>query len=38
MLTHLWPGADRWAACEAAAGTYRGPVSVARPGLVIDLP
>lgn len=38
VLTHLWPGTAREAAREAAAATYRGPVSVARPGQVIDLP
>ena len=31
VLTHLWPGADRRAAIEAAAESYRGEISVATP-------
>jgi ribonuclease BN (tRNA processing enzyme) len=38
VLTHLWPGTDPAVAREAATGTFAGPIDVARPGLVIDLP
>jgi ribonuclease BN (tRNA processing enzyme) len=38
VLTHLWPGTDPVVAREAATGTFTGPIEVARPGLVIDLP
>jgi ribonuclease BN (tRNA processing enzyme) len=37
LLTHLWPGTDPAAALAAAGETYPGPVSVARPGLTLDL-
>jgi ribonuclease BN (tRNA processing enzyme) len=37
LLTHLWPGTDPADALAAASGTYPGPVSVARPGLSLDL-
>jgi ribonuclease BN (tRNA processing enzyme) len=37
LLTHLWPGTDPAAALAAAGESYSGPVSVARPGLVLDL-
>jgi ribonuclease BN (tRNA processing enzyme) len=36
-LTHLWPGASRDAARTAAAAGYDGPVSVAAPGLSLEL-
>ena len=36
-LTHLWPGTSHDAARTAAAAAYRGPVSVAVPGLSLDL-
>jgi ribonuclease BN (tRNA processing enzyme) len=36
-LTHLWPGSSREAARSAAAAEYDGPVSVAAPGLFLDL-
>ena len=38
VLTHLWPGTDPVVARDAATGTFSGPIEVARPGLVIDLP
>ncbi|MET8310507.1 MBL fold metallo-hydrolase [Micromonospora sp. NPDC005173] len=38
LLTHLWPGTEPDAAVAAARRAYRGPVGVARPGLVVDLP
>lgn len=38
VLTHLWPGTDPAVAREAATGTFTGPIEVAGPGLVIDLP
>ena len=38
VLTHLWPGTDPAVAREAATGTFTGPIEVADPGLVIDLP
>jgi ribonuclease BN (tRNA processing enzyme) len=38
VLTHLWPGTDPVVARDAATGTFTGPIEVARPGLVIDLP
>jgi ribonuclease BN (tRNA processing enzyme) len=34
VLTHLLPGTDPAAAIKAAAIAYRGPIEVARPGLV----
>jgi ribonuclease BN (tRNA processing enzyme) len=37
LLTHLWPGSDPAAALAAASESYAGPVSVARPGLTLDL-
>jgi ribonuclease BN (tRNA processing enzyme) len=37
LLTHLWPGTDPAAALAAAGESYPGPVSVARPGLALDL-
>jgi ribonuclease BN (tRNA processing enzyme) len=37
LLTHLWPGTDPAAALAAAGESYPGPVSVARPGLTLDL-
>lgn len=37
LLTHLWPGADAELAVRSAARGYHGPVSVARPGAIIDL-
>lgn len=37
-LTHLWPGSDPDAARQAAAAAYPGPILVAEPGLVVDLP
>jgi ribonuclease BN (tRNA processing enzyme) len=36
-LTHLWPGSSRDAARTAAAAEYDGPVSVATPGLSLEL-
>jgi hypothetical protein len=36
-LTHLWPGTSRDAARTAAAAGYDGPVSVAVPGLSLEL-
>ncbi len=36
-LTHLWPGTSRDAARTAAAAGYDGPVSVAIPGLSLEL-
>ena len=36
-LTHLWPGASRDAARTAAEAAYPGPVSIAAPGLTLDL-
>ncbi|WP_422738821.1 MBL fold metallo-hydrolase [Micromonospora sp. WMMD729] len=38
LLTHLWPGTDPEAAIAATRQAYAGPVSVARPGVVVDLP
>ncbi|MBQ0866295.1 MBL fold metallo-hydrolase [Streptomyces smyrnaeus] len=38
LLTHLWPGTDPEAAHEAAAESWRGPLGVAAPGLVVDVP
>jgi ribonuclease BN (tRNA processing enzyme) len=38
VLTHLWPGTRPEDARAAAAARYSGPVGVARPGLVRDLP
>jgi ribonuclease BN (tRNA processing enzyme) len=37
ILTHLWPGASRDAARTAAAAGYDGPISVAAPGLSLEL-
>jgi ribonuclease BN (tRNA processing enzyme) len=37
VLTHLWPGGDPDAAEAAARRGYRGPVAVARGGIIIDL-
>jgi ribonuclease BN (tRNA processing enzyme) len=36
-LTHLWPGTSRDAARTAAAAGYHGQISVAAPGLSLDL-
>lgn len=36
-LTHLWPGTRHDRARDAAAAAYDGDISVAAPGLVIDL-
>ncbi len=36
-LTHLWPGTSRDAARTAAEAAYHGPVSIAVPGLTLDL-
>jgi ribonuclease BN (tRNA processing enzyme) len=36
-LTHLWPGTSRDAARTAAEAAYPGPVSIAAPGLTLDL-
>lgn len=38
LLTHLWPGTEPAAAHDAAARSFRGPIGVARRGLVVDLP
>ncbi|MEV1018436.1 MBL fold metallo-hydrolase [Micromonospora sp. NPDC049801] len=38
LLTHLWPGTDPEAAIAATRQAYAGPVAVARPGVVLDLP
>jgi ribonuclease BN (tRNA processing enzyme) len=37
VLTHLWPGTDRAASRDAAAGRFRGDIGVASGGLVLDL-
>ncbi|MEV4757510.1 MBL fold metallo-hydrolase [Micromonospora sp. NPDC049559] len=37
LLTHLWPGTDPAAATAAARRGYDGALTVATPGLVIDL-
>jgi ribonuclease BN (tRNA processing enzyme) len=37
MLTHLWPGHDPDPALAAARRGFAGPVTVARPGVTIDL-
>lgn len=37
ILTHLMPGTDAAAAMAAAARSFSGPISVARPGLVVDI-
>ncbi len=37
VLTHLWPGTDPRAAHQAAVRAYDGLITVARPGLIIDL-
>jgi len=37
LLTHLWPATDPAAACAAAADAYDGAISVAAPGLTLDL-
>ena len=37
VLTHLWPGSDPGAAMRAARESYRGPIDIARPGLVVEL-
>jgi ribonuclease BN (tRNA processing enzyme) len=36
-LTHLWPGTSHDAARTAAAARYDGPISVATPGLTLDI-
>ena len=36
-LTHLWPGTSHQAARAAAAAQYHGQISVATPGLSLDL-
>ena len=38
VLTHLWPGTDPGAARHAAGRRFHGPISVAVPGLMLDLP
>lgn len=38
VLTHLWPGTDPETASATAGRRYDGPVEVATPGLVVDLP
>lgn len=38
VLTHLWPGTDADDARRSAAAAYDGPITVARPGLVLDVP
>lgn len=37
VLTHLMPATDGDAATRAASRAYHGPISVARPGLVIEI-
>jgi ribonuclease BN (tRNA processing enzyme) len=37
VLTHLWPGTSHHAAYTAAAAAYHGQISVAAPGLSLDL-
>lgn len=37
ILTHLWPGTSHQQARAAAASAYDGQISVAAPGLIIDL-
>jgi ribonuclease BN (tRNA processing enzyme) len=37
VLTHLWPDGDPREAEDAAGSSYRGPISVAGPGLVVDI-
>jgi hypothetical protein len=37
ILTHILDQADETAAAKSAAEVYRGPIDVARPGLVVDL-
>jgi len=37
VLTHLWPGTDPATAGVMAAESYRGPIEVARAGLVVSL-
>jgi hypothetical protein len=37
LLTHLWPGTDRFAALRAAGEDYDGEIDVATAGLVVDL-
>jgi ribonuclease BN (tRNA processing enzyme) len=37
MLTHLMPRTDEAEAIAAAAGSFTGPISVARPGVVVDV-
>jgi ribonuclease BN (tRNA processing enzyme) len=36
VLTHLMPRTDEAAAVTAAARSFAGPVSVARPGLTVE--
>jgi len=38
VLTHLWPGSDRAAACSAASAGHPGATSIAEPGLTLQLP
>jgi ribonuclease BN (tRNA processing enzyme) len=38
VLTHLMPGTDPTRALRAAGGAYGGPIDVAVPGLVLDVP
>ncbi|MFJ8581440.1 MBL fold metallo-hydrolase [Micromonospora sp. NPDC093277] len=38
ILTHLWPGTDPAAARAAACDGYPGDISVAAPGLTLELP
>jgi ribonuclease BN (tRNA processing enzyme) len=37
VLTHLMPATDAAAAIAAAARAFSGPISVARPGLVVEI-
>jgi ribonuclease BN (tRNA processing enzyme) len=37
VLTHLWPGTDHQAARTAAQASYDGGITIATPGLTIDL-
>ncbi|MDA2809516.1 MBL fold metallo-hydrolase [Nocardiopsis sp. RSe5-2] len=38
ILTHLWPGTSPAEAERAAAMSFQGPITVARPGLTVPLP
>jgi len=37
VLTHLWPGTDPQAARQAAIRAYDGTLTVAAPGLMVDI-